>query len=90
MVFRKAGSALGLRLAAAMSLSDNTNETSEAVRRQRRKSNSLLLALAVGFLVFSAAAGGLYYALRRRFGHMMQTRFAEIVFRGRNRNSGDA
>jgi len=47
-----------------MSLSDGTNETSDAVRRQRRKSNSLLLALAVGFLVFGAAAGGLYYALR--------------------------
>jgi TRAP transporter TAXI family solute receptor len=55
---------LGLRLAAAMSLSDSTNETSDAVRRQRRKNNSLLLALAVGFLVFGAAAGGLYYALR--------------------------
>jgi TRAP-type uncharacterized transport system substrate-binding protein len=55
---------LGLRLAAAMFLSDNANETSDAVRRQRRKNNSLLLALAVGFLVFGAAAGGLYYALR--------------------------
>jgi TRAP-type uncharacterized transport system substrate-binding protein len=47
-----------------MSLSDGTNERSDAVRRQRRKRNSLLLALAVGFLVFGAAAGGLYYALR--------------------------
>jgi len=48
----------------AMSLSDGTNERSDAVRRQRRKRNSLLLVLGVGFLVFSAAAGGLYYALR--------------------------
>ena len=55
---------MGLRLAAAMSLSHGTNETSDAVRRQRRKNNSLLLALTVGFLVFGAAAGGLYYALR--------------------------
>jgi TRAP transporter TAXI family solute receptor len=47
-----------------MSLSNGTNETSDAVRRQRRKNNSLLLALAVGFLVFGAAAGALYYALR--------------------------
>src|SRR4029453_8162839 len=47
-----------------MSLSDGTNKTSDAVRRQRRKNNSLLLALAVGFLVFGAAAGGLYYALQ--------------------------
>jgi len=47
-----------------MSLSNGTNDTSDAVRRQRRKNNSLLLAFAVGFLVFSGAAGGLYYALR--------------------------
>jgi TRAP transporter TAXI family solute receptor len=47
-----------------MSLSDDTNETRDAIRRQRRKRNSLLLVLAVGFLIFSAAAGGLYYALR--------------------------
>ena len=55
---------MDLRLAAAMSLSDGTNETSNAVRRQRRKNNSLLLALAVGFLVFGAAACGLYYMVR--------------------------
>jgi TRAP transporter TAXI family solute receptor len=47
--------------AAAMSSSD---ETSEAIRRSRRRRNSLLLVLAVGFLVFGAAAGALYYALR--------------------------
>src|SRR6476660_8613491 len=47
-----------------MSSSDGTNETSEEIRRSRRRRNSLLLALAVGFLVFGAAAGALYYALR--------------------------
>jgi TRAP transporter TAXI family solute receptor len=50
--------------AAAMSSSDDTNETSEAIRRSRRRRNSLLLVLAVGFLVFGAAAGALYYVLR--------------------------
>jgi TRAP-type uncharacterized transport system substrate-binding protein len=50
--------------AAAMSSSDDTNETSEAIRRSRRRRNSLLLVLAVGFLVFGAAAGALYHALR--------------------------
>jgi len=47
-----------------MSSSDGTNETSDAVRRRRRRSRSLLLVLAVGFLVFSGAAGALYYVLR--------------------------
>ena len=47
-----------------MSSSDGTNETSEADRRRRRSRNSILLVLAVGFLVFGAAAGTLYYALR--------------------------
>jgi TRAP transporter TAXI family solute receptor len=47
-----------------MSSSDSTNETSDPARRRRRRRNSLLLVLAVGFLVFGAAAGGLYYALR--------------------------
>src|SRR6202049_2738716 len=60
----KAGSAFDLRLAAAMSSSDGTNETSHAARRRRKRSNSLLLFLAVGFLVLGAAAGALYYALR--------------------------
>ena len=47
-----------------MSSSDGTYETSEADRRRRRSRNSILLVLAVGFLVFGAAAGTLYYALR--------------------------
>ena len=47
-----------------MSSSDGTYETSEAERRRRRSRNSILLVLAVGFLVFGAAAGTLYYALR--------------------------
>ena len=47
-----------------MSSSDSTNETSDAVRRQRRRSRSLLLVLAVGFLVFGAAGGTLYFVLR--------------------------
>jgi TRAP transporter TAXI family solute receptor len=47
-----------------MSSSDGTNETSDAVRRRRRRSRSLLLVLAVGLLVFGAAAGALYYVLR--------------------------
>src|SRR6478752_9499925 len=42
----------------------SSDETSEAIRRHRRRRNSLLLVLAVGFLVFGAAAGALYYALR--------------------------
>src|ERR1700755_124576 len=47
-----------------MSSSDGTNETNDAVRRRRRGSKSLLLILAVGFLVFGAAVGALYYVLR--------------------------
>lgn len=48
-----------------MSSSESKGQTaSEAARRERRRSNSLLLVLAVGFLVFGAAAGALYYALR--------------------------
>ncbi|TWB52402.1 TAXI family TRAP transporter solute-binding subunit [Bradyrhizobium sacchari] len=48
-----------------MSSSESTSQTTgEAARRERRRSNSLLLALAVGFLVFGAATGALYYALR--------------------------
>ncbi|MHC2621300.1 TRAP transporter TAXI family solute receptor [Bradyrhizobium huanghuaihaiense] len=48
-----------------MSSSESTSQTTgDAARRERRRSNSLLLALAVGFLVFGAATGALYYALR--------------------------
>src|SRR5258707_11590566 len=47
-----------------MSSADGTNETSDAARRRRRRNKSLLLVLAVGFLVFGAAAGALYYALQ--------------------------
>jgi TRAP transporter TAXI family solute receptor len=43
---------------------DGPRKASEAARRQRRRSKSLLLVLAVGFLVFCAAAGALFYALR--------------------------
>lgn len=47
-----------------MSLSDDTSATSDAARRRRRKGSTLLLILAVGFLVFCAAAGALFYVLR--------------------------
>ena len=60
----KAGNAFDLRLAAEMSSSDGTSETSDAARRRRRRSNTLLLVLAVGFLIFGVAAGALYYALQ--------------------------
>lgn len=61
----RSGKRSDLRLAAAMSSSESTSQTtSDAARRERRRSHSLLLVLAVGFLVFGAAAGALYYALR--------------------------
>src|SRR6185437_7020419 len=44
--------------------SDGKSETSDAVRRRPRRTNSLLLVLAVGFFVFGAAAGALNYALQ--------------------------
>lgn len=47
-----------------MSSSDDTSATSDATRRRRRRGSTLLLILAVGFLVFCAAAGGLFYVLR--------------------------
>jgi TRAP-type uncharacterized transport system substrate-binding protein len=39
------------------------NENSDAARRRRKRKKSLLLVFFVGFLVFCAAAGALYYAL---------------------------
>jgi TRAP transporter TAXI family solute receptor len=48
-----------------MTFSESTGQaTSDAARRERRRSNALLLVLAVGFLVFAAASGALYYVLR--------------------------
>jgi TRAP transporter TAXI family solute receptor len=47
-----------------MSSYDGTNGPSDAARRERRRTRALLLILAIGFLVFGAAAGALYYALR--------------------------
>jgi len=65
MVFLQSGKPiLYVRLVAAMSSSEGTNETSDPARRRRRRSNSLLLVLAVGFLAFCVAAGALYYVLR--------------------------
>jgi len=43
---------------------DSKTESSDAARRARRKTKTLLFILAIGFLVFGAAAGSLYYALR--------------------------
>ena len=51
-------------MAAAMSPTNGTSEAGDVDRRQRRQRNFLLLVLAIGLLVFGAAAGGLYYALR--------------------------
>ena len=45
-----------------MSSSDELSETRDA--RRRKRTNSLLLVLAVGLLGFAVAAGALYYALR--------------------------
>ncbi|HEX9209439.1 MAG TPA: TAXI family TRAP transporter solute-binding subunit [Bradyrhizobium sp.] len=36
----------------------------DAARRERRRTKTLLLILAIGFLIFGSAAGTLYYALR--------------------------
>src|SRR5438270_6746802 len=47
-----------------MSSSDAPMKRGDAARRGRRQTKTLLLILAVGFLVFGAAAGTLYYALR--------------------------
>jgi TRAP transporter TAXI family solute receptor len=47
-----------------MSASDDFNQRRDVSGRHRQRRNSLLLLLAVGFLLFGAAAGALYYALR--------------------------
>ena len=64
MLYLQRRKKLYLQQEAAMSSSDSANETCDAARRRRRRRNSLLLVLAVGFLVFGAAAGALYYILR--------------------------
>ncbi|MCK1742777.1 ABC transporter substrate-binding protein [Bradyrhizobium sp. 139] len=47
-----------------MSSSDAPMKRTDAARRGRRRGKTLLLILAIGFLIFGAAAGTLYYALR--------------------------
>ena len=47
-----------------MSSSDAQTKSSDAARRERKRTKTLLLILAIGFLVFGAAAGALYYGLR--------------------------
>jgi len=44
--------------------SSGRDRLTDLARRQRRRNNSFLLVFAVGFLVFCAAAGALFYALR--------------------------
>ncbi|MFY9954077.1 TAXI family TRAP transporter solute-binding subunit [Bradyrhizobium sp.] len=47
-----------------MSSSDGVSETRDQSRQRRKSRNTSLLVLAAGFLLFCAAAGTLYYALR--------------------------
>jgi TRAP transporter TAXI family solute receptor len=47
-----------------MSTTDGPSETRDLSRRRRKRRNTSLLVLAAGFLLFCAAAGTLYYALR--------------------------
>lgn len=47
-----------------MTSSEGANITSDATRRRQRRNSSLLAVLAIGFVVFCAAAGVLYYALQ--------------------------
>ena len=47
-----------------MSSSDAQVKSNDAARLERRKTKTLLIILATGFLVFCAAAGALYYTLR--------------------------
>jgi TRAP transporter TAXI family solute receptor len=53
-----------LNLAAAMSSTDDFSETRDLSGRRRKRRNSSLWVLAAGLLLFCAAAGTLYYALR--------------------------
>jgi TRAP transporter TAXI family solute receptor len=52
-----------LKMAAAMS-SDGVSETRDLSGRRRKRRNTSLLVLAAGLLLFCAATGTLYYALR--------------------------
>jgi TRAP-type uncharacterized transport system substrate-binding protein len=47
-----------------MSTPDGSSQAGDAARGERRRRKTLLLILAIGFLVFGAAAGALFYALR--------------------------
>src|SRR5437763_1242198 len=47
-----------------MSSTDAHARVTDAPRRERRRTKTLLLILAIGFLFFGAAAGSLYYVLR--------------------------
>jgi TRAP transporter TAXI family solute receptor len=51
-------------MAAAMSSTDGVSETKDRSGRRRKRRNAALLVLAAGVLLFCAAAGTLYYALR--------------------------
>src|ERR1700694_4367671 len=51
-------------MAAAMSASDGPSVTRDLSSRRRKRRNSSLWVLAAGLLLFCAAAGTLYYALR--------------------------
>ncbi len=42
----------------------DTSKSNDALRRRQRRSRSLLLVLALGFVAFCAAAGALFYGLR--------------------------
>ena len=53
-----------LNMAAAMSASDGPSVTRDLSTRRRKRRNSSLWVLAAGLLLFCAAAGTLYYALR--------------------------
>src|SRR5271169_196943 len=54
----------GLNTAATMSSSDDVSESRVPAGRRRKSRTASLLVLAAGLLLFGAAAGSLYYALR--------------------------